>query len=86
MIDINFMVKSGKMVKSRGFFQNYKCFIREMFLHFGLISYNLARTFAVHHEESFVPVFCKVYIDYLFDNLQSGKRNCSFEKKVWKIS
>ena len=32
-------------------------------------------TFAVHDENSFVPVFFKVSIDHLFDNLQSGKMN-----------
>ena len=56
-----------------------------MFLHFGLISFNLARALAVHHKESFVPVFCKVYIDYVFDNLQSGKRSSWFGKRSGKF-
>ena len=32
-------------------------------------------TFAVHDENSFVPAFFKVFIDHLFDNLQSGNMN-----------
>ena len=39
--------------------------------------------FVVHRAESFLPVFFKVYIDYLFDNLESGK-NLLFRKKFWK--
>ena len=74
--------KSGKMVKSRGFFQSYNnCFIG-VFLRFGQISFNLARAFAMHRKESFVPALLKVYIDNLFVNLESGKRNYCFGKKV----
>ena len=45
---------------------------------------NLPRTFAVYHEKSFVPTFLKVYIDHLFDNLESGKRNYCFGKSLEK--
>ena len=35
--------------------------------------------------KSFVPaVFFTVYIDHLFDNLESGKRNHCFGITVWK--
>jgi len=67
------------MVKSRGFSQSYKYFIN-VFLRFCQISFNLARAFAVHRKETFVPALLKVYIDNLFDNLESGKRNYYFEK------
>ena len=51
------------------------------------VSFNLARTFAVQiMKKAMFLCFVKVHIDYLFDNLQSGKRNCCFGKKVWKIS
>ena len=36
--------------------------------------------------KSFGPAFFKVSIDPLFDNLESGKRNFCFGKKVWKKS
>ena len=42
--------------------------------------------FAAHHGKSFVPVFFKVSIDHLFDNLESRKINNCFGKKVWKKS
>ena len=46
---------------------------------FGQILFNLGHcTFAVHNEKSFVPAFFKGYIDHLFDNLESGKRNYCF--------
>ena len=53
---------------------------------FGQILFNLACEFAAHHEmKSFVPaVFFKVFIDHLFDNLESGKRNHCFGITVWK--
>ena len=59
-----------------------------IFFRFGQILFNLARTLAVHHERSFVPVFFGVSIDHLFDNLESGKRNprlllLLFWKNVW---
>ena len=37
-------------------------------------------------KKSFVPAFFKVSIDHLFDNLESGKRNHCFGKKVWEKS
>ena len=54
-------------------------------LGFGGILFNLTRTFATHHEKSFVPVFFLGSIDYLFDNLESGKETM-FWKKDWKKS
>ena len=50
---------------------------------FGQILFNLNRTFAAHHERSFVPVFLKVSIDHLFDSL-SRKRNYCFGKMYGK--
>ena len=46
-----------------------------IFYRFGQILFNLARIFVVHREKSFVPVFLKVCIDGLFDNMGSRKRN-----------
>ena len=37
--------------------------------------------FTVHPGKSFVPAFFKVYIEHLFDNLASGKRNYCFGKR-----
>ena len=37
--------------------------------------------FAVHPEKSFVPAFFKVYIEHLFDNLESEKKKVLFWKK-----
>ena len=54
------------------------------FFHFGQILFDLNRTFAAHLERSFVPVFLKVSVDHLFDNLESGKRNYCFGKKSRK--
>ena len=45
----------------------------------------LVRMFAVHEEKSFVSAFFKVFIDHLFDSLESGKSYC-FENIVWKES
>ena len=44
----------------------------------------LALYIPVHHEKCFVPVFLKGYIDHLFDNLVSGKRNYCFGKRSGK--
>ena len=63
-----------------------KCFI-SFFFTFGQILFNLARMFAAQQEKRFVPcVFFKVSTDHLFDNLESGKRNYCFGKKVGKKS
>ena len=73
------------MVKSLEFsFLSYnECLISVFFFRFGQILFNLAGMFAVHHEKSFVPAYFKVSItDHLFDNLNSGKRNYCFGKKV----
>ena len=48
---------------------------------FGQILLNLDRMFAVHPEKSFVPAFLKVYIELLFDNLESEKRKYCFGRK-----
>jgi len=48
------------------------------FVPFGQILFNLARTFAAHHEKSSVPAFLKVSIDHLFDNLESEKKKLLF--------
>ena len=40
--------------------------------------------FAVHHENSLVPVFLYVSVDQLFDNLECEKRNHCFGKKSGK--
>ena len=44
------------------------------------------RMFAVYHEKSFALLCLKVYIDQLFDKLESGKINQFFWEKVWKQS
>ena len=50
---------------------------------FGQILFNLVRTFAVHRKKRFVPAFLRsILITYYFDNLESGKRNYCFGKKV----
>ena len=46
--------------------------------------FNLAHTFAVHHEKSSVPVIFQVSFDHQFDNLESGKINSCFGKKSGK--
>ena len=64
------------MVKSLEFFfqSYYKCFISEMSFRFGQILFNQKR---------FVPGFLRsILITYYFDNLESGKRNYCFGKKV----
>ena len=57
---------------------------------FGQILFNLVRTFEEHREKAFnSPFFLKVDTDHLlfiFDNLESGKRNYCFGKKVWNNS
>ena len=54
---------------------------------FDQILINLVRTFEEHREKAFnSPFFLKVDTDHLlfiFDNLESGKRNYCFGKKVW---
>ena len=50
------------------------------------VSTNWMCTKTQGNEKSFVPAFLKVCFDHLFDNLESGKRNYCFEKKVWKQS
>ena len=75
-------IKSGKML----FWKLQQVLYKWNYRRFGQILFNLACTFAAHHEmKSFVPaVFFKDYIDHLFDNLESGKRNHCFGITVWK--
>ena len=56
------------------------------FYRFGQILFNLAYTFAACHEKSIVPVYFKVSVDQLFDNLESRKRTCCFGKTSGKKS
>ena len=54
---------------------------------FDQILINLVRTFAVHRKKRFVPAFLRsILITYYFDNLESGKRNYYFAKKVMNKS
>ena len=75
-------IKSGKML----FWKLQQVLYKGNYRRFGQILFNLACEFAAHHEmKSFVPaVFFKVFIDHLFDNLESGKRNHCFGITVWK--
>ena len=57
---------------------------KSKFFCFGQILFNVARTFAVHHEKTFVPAFFKVSIDHVFDILESEKRNYCFGKQCGK--
>ena len=41
---------------------------------------------AAHQEKALLLLFLNVSIDPLFDNLESGKINFCFGKKVWKKS
>ena len=67
-------------------FQRYnRCSVSEFFHRFGQIVFNLAHTFAARHEKRMVPVFFKVSVDQLFDNLESGKRNYCFGKSLEKV-
>ena len=62
-------VKSGKMVKSLDFFfKGITSALQVKFFYFGQILFNIANTFAAHHEKRFVPAFSKVSIDHPFDN------------------
>ena len=66
-------------------FQRYnRCSVSEFFHRFGQIVFNLAHTFAARHEKRMVPVFFKVSVDQLFDNLESEKRNYCFGKTSGK--
>ena len=79
---LEFLKKSGKNGKKSWVVSKLynKCFISEFFsLWSNLIQSR--RAFAVHREKSFVPAFVKICIDYLFDNLESGKRNNCFGKR-----
>ena len=49
------------------------------FFHFGHILFNPARTFAVHHEKSFVPAFLRSLLITL------RKRNCCFGRSLEKV-
>ena len=71
-------LKSGKMVKGVGFFFKAKAASQVNFFRFGPIVFNLARTFAAHHKESYVPRSFKVAVDQLFDNLESEKKGLKY--------
>ena len=67
-------------------FQRYnRCSVSEFFHRFGQIVFNLAHTFAARHEKRMVPVFFKVSVDQLFDNLESGKKIIVLEKLLEKV-
>ena len=66
-------IKSGKVVKKSIFFSK----LQQLAVFFSFW-FNLARTFAPHHERSFVPAFFKVSID--------RKKKLVFWKKVRKKS
>ena len=62
------------MVKSLEFFPKpKKALYKLIFFHFGQILFNLAHTFAGHHEKKLCSCILKVSFDHLFDNLESGK-------------
>ena len=62
-------VKSGRMMKSlEFFFKAITSALKMKFVYFGQILFNIAKTFAAHHEKSFVPAFSKVSIAHSFDN------------------
>ena len=69
--------KVWKEIKSLVVFQEKE--LKWFFFPFGKI-------FVAHHKKKNLPAFFKVYIDHLFDNLESGIRNYCFGKKVWKKS
>ena len=77
------------MVKSLKFFSFGKLqqlLYKSKFFCFGQILFHVARTFAVHHEKTFVPAFFKVSIDHLFDILESEKRfgkKCGKSLEIW---
>ena len=48
-----------------------------------MIFFPFGKIFVAPHKKN-LPAFFKVYIDHLFDNLESGIRNYCFGKKVWK--
>ena len=49
-----------------------------------LLKWNLVCIFA-EYEKGFVPAFFKVFINHLFDNLESGKRDYCLEKSMEKV-
>ena len=74
------------MVKSlEVFWKLEQDFTKGNFFPVGQIVFNFTCMFAVHHWKGFVSGFFKVYIDHLFDNLASGKRNYCFGKSLEKL-
>jgi len=84
-------IKFGKMVQSlEGFFQSYNnCFTSELDLFcfcFGQILFNLGlvRLQCIMNKALFL-LFLKVYIDDLFDNLESGREIIVLDKGLEKV-
>ena len=82
--------KSGKMLKSLEFFFFFSNLQQELYKWFFFSFWsNLIQSSPYVFTASwkiFVPAFFKVCINHLFDNLESGKRNHCFGKKVSKKS
>ena len=75
-----------KMVKSlEVFWKLEQVHYKSNFFPVGQIVFNFTCMFAVHRWKGFVSGFFKVYIDHLFDNLESGKRNYCFGKSLEKL-
>ena len=70
------------MVKVLSYFESYnKGFTSEIFFVF-------VKSYSILHgcqRKSFIPVFFKVSIDHLFDNLESEKVNYCFGKGLEKV-
>ena len=74
-------MKSEKMVKRRVFF--WRQHVNEIF--FVLVkSYSISSIHLQHVMKKALFLHFKVYVDHLFDNLKSGKRNYCFGKKSRK--
>ena len=52
---------------------------------FGQILFKLAHMFPAHHEKKLCCCVFKVSVDHLFDNLESGKKNYCFGKRLEKV-
>ena len=81
-------LENGDKIWKNAFFQSYsKCFISAIFVVL-VKSYSVSavRLQRIMKKKALFLGFFKVYIDHLFDNLESGKKNHCFGKKVWKKS
>lgn len=82
-------IKSRKMVKSPVFFfLSYNILSLYKWIFFVLFkSYSVSASYVCCVSwKKLCFAFLKVYIDHLFDKLESGKINKLFWKKVWKKS